>query len=91
MSLLKVENYRNKKITQFARGKMCTLLIPGICNGNPETSVWAHSNELIHGKGRGIKAHDIFGCIACSDCHDAVDGRRFGLSVDEQKYYLNQL
>lgn len=69
---------------------MCTLLIPGICNGRPETSVWAHSNQAIHGKGKGIKAHDVFGCIACSDCHDAVDGRGHGLSAEDQIYYLNK-
>ncbi|MEY8194471.1 MAG: DUF1364 family protein [Cycloclasticus sp.] len=87
---LKNKNYRNPKITRFAKLKMCTLLIPGICNGDPTTSVWAHSNLGRHGKGKGIKAHDFFGAIACSDCHDAVDGRRNDLTQEDRVIYLNQ-
>ena len=65
--------YRNKKLTQFARDRACTLRIPGVCDGGGETSVWAHSNSQRHGKGMGIKAHDIFGCIACHGCHQWLD------------------
>jgi len=45
----------------------------GICNYDPETSVWAHSNEYKHGKGKGLKAHDCFGAIACYACHTEYD------------------
>ena len=65
---------RSKAILQSAKGEYCTVQGPH-CNGNPDTTVWAHSNRQVHGKGMGIKAHDIFGCYACSSCHDWIDGR----------------
>lgn len=62
------------KITKFAEGKDCTARIPGVCNGNPKTSVWAHLNSTRWGAGRGIKAKDVCGLIACYDCHLVIDG-----------------
>lgn len=64
---------RSKAIKQSAKGEQCTLRIPGICNGNPETTVFAH---LPGNKGTGTKNHDLFGVFACSDCHDWMDGRK---------------
>ena len=66
-------NYRNEALTRLAKGMPCTLTIPGVCNHDPETSAWAHSNQLEHGKGRGIKAHDCFGAITCYACHYWLD------------------
>ena len=66
-------NYRNKKITQSAQGRVCTLRIPGVCNNDSSTVVWCHSNLIRHGKGTGIKAHDVFGCYGCSACHAWLD------------------
>lgn len=60
---------RNKRLLDLARGKPCLLQIPGVCNGDPATTVAAHSNQLIHGKGRGRKAHDCYVVYACADCH----------------------
>lgn len=60
--------YRNKKLTDSARHESC------VSCGNPECC-WAHSNMLIHGKGRGQKAHDLFGAYLCMRCHDWYDGR----------------
>lgn len=51
-------NDRNPALLKLAQGKLCLLSIPKVCNGNPETTVAAHSNQLIHDKGKGIKAHD---------------------------------
>lgn len=48
----------------------------GICNRNPETTVWCHSNQSAHGKGERIKAHDCFGFLGCSSCHFAIDQGR---------------
>lgn len=62
---------KNKKLTNSAKGEQCTLRIPGVCNFNPETTVFAHMN----GGGMGYKHHDIHGCYACSDCHDWLDRR----------------
>ena len=35
--------------------------------------VAAHSNAQKHGKGKGLKAHDIPAYL-CSECHEYVDG-----------------
>jgi hypothetical protein len=68
-----VPMYRSKRLLDAARGQNCTLRIPGICNGNSETTVAAHSNQIMHGKGMGIKAHDCFAAWACSSCHAEID------------------
>lgn len=47
---------------------------PRVCNHNPETSVLAHY-RLAGTCGTAIKPHDMQGAIACSACHDAIDGR----------------
>lgn len=65
---------RIQKILDSARGEDCALQIDGVCNHNPETTVWAHSNQHEDGKGMSTKAHDLFGCYACSDCHAWLDG-----------------
>ena len=67
--IVKNKRLRSKKITDSARGQNCTLRIPGVCNFNPETTVFAHDN----GAGIALKAHDIHGCYACSDCHNWYD------------------
>jgi hypothetical protein len=61
-------------IRASARGQDCTLRFPGICNCNPETTAWCHSNRLADGKGMGLKAPDHHGCYGCSDCHAWLDG-----------------
>lgn len=65
------------KIRQSARGEECQIRIPGVCNGNPETTVWAHANGSAAGKGIGMKSPDILGAYACSNCHDAYDRRQY--------------
>lgn len=65
--------YRNRKLLDAARGQNCLLQIDGVCNGNPETTVAAHSNLLRHGKGRGVKAEDCYTVWACSSCHAWLD------------------
>lgn len=47
------------------------MRIPAICNHNPATVVLAHLN----GGGWGKKREDWEAAYACSDCHDAIDGR----------------
>lgn len=74
---------RSKKVTRSAQGQPCFLQLPEICNHNPETTVWAHLNGQGFGKGAGIKAHDIAGFPACSDCHFAYDQHKTGLGDAE--------
>jgi hypothetical protein len=59
------------KIRKAAKGAECQIRIPGVCNYNPETTVLAHLN----GAGMALKANDIHGAFACSDCHNEVDRR----------------
>ena len=58
------------KYTKAAKGQDCQVRIPGVCNRNPETVVFAHLN----GGGMGMKHSDIHGAYACSACHTWLDG-----------------
>lgn len=57
-----------------AQGRDCQVRIPGICNGNPETTVLAHLS-MAGISGRGIKSPDLLAAWCCSSCHDEVDRR----------------
>lgn len=81
-------NYRNPQITKSAQGMICTMQVYGVCNHDSSTTVWAHSNQIRHGKGKGIKAHDIFGAFACSACHAWYDA---GSASREDKQNIFQL
>ena len=59
------------KIRKSARGEECQVRIPGVCNHNPETTIFAHKG----GGGIGMKSNDIHGAYCCSACHDLIDGR----------------
>jgi len=62
----------------LCRGRSCYLAIPGLCRNDVATVVPAHSNQAQHGKGRGIKAHDVYTVPACFLCHAELDqGNRF--------------
>lgn len=74
---------RSTKIRKSARGEACTIRIPGVCNHNPETTVFAHRP----GGGMGLKGHDLFGAYACSACHDAMDGRTGGLDPMDKDFF----
>lgn len=64
---------RSQKVLRSAKGQPCSARFPGICNGNPETTVWAHLNGGAFGKGLGNKAHDVLGFHACFACHTYLD------------------
>lgn len=61
-------NHRSKALTQSARGEPCVG-----CGSEDGTVVWAHSNEMEHGKGKSIKAHDLLGNYLCFRCHTWYD------------------
>lgn len=60
--------YRNRALLDLARGAPCMFCLPG-CDGGGATSVWVHSDQQAHGKGKGIKADDFFGAPGCANCH----------------------
>ncbi len=75
-----------KKITDSARGESCSVRLPGICNYDNNTVVFAHINGVRFGHGIGIKTK--LGAYACSSCHDALDGRTKrpdGIEIDDLK------
>lgn len=61
-----------KKLRDAARDRDCTILSPW-CQNRRETVVWCHSPFQEHGKGMGAKAHDLFGCFGCLECHTWLD------------------
>lgn len=75
---------RSKKLRRSAEGERCTLRLAGHCNGDPATSVLCHLPY--GGGGVGMKASDDHAVIACSGCHDAIDGRAKPL-VDAAEVY----
>jgi hypothetical protein len=64
---------RSKALRQSAKGQPCSVRIPGVCNHDKGTTVLAHVN--FGGHGMGTKESDLSACFACSNCHDAIDGR----------------
>ena len=76
-------------LTKLARGRMCTIRIPGICDGGGETTVPAHFRSQRIGAGAGIKPPDLFVAWACHGCHSIVDGRFHvdGITKDQAREY----
>ncbi len=63
---------------KLCRGQPCYLAIPGCCTRDVATVVPCHSNQLRHGKGKGIKALDVYTVPGCRACHAEIDqGKRF--------------
>lgn len=60
--------YRNQKILKHANEQTCQN-----CGKQNNTVVAAHSNLSEHGKGKGIKSHDLFVAFLCQDCHAWLD------------------
>lgn len=65
---------RKADLRKAARGRECTVRIPGVCNFNTETSVLAHY-RMAGTCGTGCKPDDEQAAICCNDCHDVIDGR----------------
>ena len=61
---------RSKKLRDSARGRDCTIRIPGYCNHDPSTTVLAHGNG-----GGGMKTDDTWAAFSCDVCHSIVDFR----------------
>jgi hypothetical protein len=72
-----------------AKGRGCTVRLPGVCNHNSETVVLAHI-RMPGISGIGLKADDALGAWACSACHDAID-RRAHTNLDRDYVRLAHL
>jgi hypothetical protein len=71
MMFPKTKYLRDKKRLEACRNLPCQH-----CGAEDGTVVAAHSNEGIHGKGRGIKASDEFVAALCFTCHANLDQGR---------------
>jgi hypothetical protein len=80
---------RCKKLRDSAEGEACTMESP-MCNGNPATTCWCHSNHMEHGKGHGLKAHDVMGFYGCTGCHEWYDfaSRRQKVPRETREWYF---
>ena len=71
--------FRSKKVLEAVRNFPCQS-----CGIEDGTVVAAHSNQLVHGKGKGIKAHDWAVAALCFRCHMAIDQGK-DLSKEDRK------
>ncbi|MBX3610379.1 MAG: hypothetical protein KF871_10845 [Hydrogenophaga sp.] len=65
-------------ISKFAYVRSRELLdaiktLPCQCCGAAGPSDPAHSNQSVHGKGKSIKASDVFVAALCRTCHRLID------------------
>jgi len=73
----KFQYIRNGAILEACRELPCQH-----CGAQDGTVVSAHSNQSKHGKGRGIKASDIYVAALCARCHSSLDQ---GYHLDKQQ------
>jgi hypothetical protein len=65
----------DRDLFDLCRGRLCYLLVPGCVSG---PTVGCHSNQLVHGKGKSLKAHNRFTVPGCPHCHFEIDqGTRY--------------
>lgn len=64
----KFQYVRSKKLLCACRNLPCQH-----CGRDDRTTVAAHSNHSVHGKGRSIKASDVYVAALCHACHSELD------------------
>lgn len=67
----KSKTKERRPLRDNARGKPCTLRLPG-CLGDTSTTVFAHYRRFGWG-GTAQKPNDLLGCFACHSCHAAQE------------------
>lgn len=81
----KFQYWRSKKHLQNVASLPCQN-----CGIEGQTQA-AHSNMAVHGKGRSIKASDIFTAALCFECHQALDAGHLLAKEQKQKMFLDAL
>jgi hypothetical protein len=80
-TLLKPERVaRTQKLLDAARDYPCAN-----CHARDGTIVATHNNELALGRGFAHKTPSYLVAYLCHRCHDAVDGRAKGLSLEAKR------
>lgn len=83
MMFPKFDYVRSEKLLVACRAIACQH-----CGRDDGTVVAAHSNEAIHGKGRSIKASDIYVASLCHHCHMALDQGSQMTKAERQTVWL---
>lgn len=78
--------YRSKRLLDMARGRHCLLNYFDCLSPDTSTTVAAHSNQLKHGKGTGIKAEDVYTVWACVNCHSWLDQGRASKEAKKMEF-----
>jgi hypothetical protein len=79
--------YRDPDLLKLAKGEKCLLQISDDCMGDEgSTTVAAHSNFMMHGKAKGLKAEDCYSVWSCYKCHSIFD--QGGVFTREEKANL---
>lgn len=60
--------------------------LPCVKCGKPNSQA-AHSNSAKHGKGRGIKASDLFVIPLCHSCHSQFDQYKLGSRAESEAMF----
>ena len=74
----------SKKIRNSAKGEECTLRIPGICNFDPDTTVFCHLPSKASGIGQ--KGNDYCGVYGCHNCHSVLDRRHWHQPFEDERW-----
>jgi hypothetical protein len=74
------------KMTEFARGRPCEIRLDG-CLPGTETVVFAHLPSAGIGMKNRVGGFD-WGCPACFNCHNILDGR---ILTNYDKEWLDKL
>lgn len=82
MSLQKFQYIRSPALLKACRAIPCAN-----CGRDDGTVCAAHSNQAKHGKGRSIKASDVFVASLCFTCHSDLDqGAHMSRTEREDKW-----
>jgi hypothetical protein len=77
------------KITESARGEDCQVRYVGICSHDPAKTIWSHCRHGAAGRGKGIKAIDMAGAYACTDCDASYDQMQNAKHMSRQQLDLD--
>lgn len=82
---------RIERLTRTARDQQCTLMFNHGAGHDKATTVWCHSNESRHGKGKSQKAHDVFGAWGCANCHSILDQGKQMSRPEKERAFANAM
>lgn len=87
-----IDGHHEPQYTDACRGESCYVAVDGVCLGpaGKDTVVAAHSNQLAHGKGFGLKAKDRYSVPACHACHAWMDQNSTGASRTDKFDVFNR-